>query len=100
GVDRVSGVQRLQLQLLGDAVDGGLGLAAVELDLAAQVIVRIDDAEHDVGVRHRSVGPAEAIACRPGARAGALRTNAQQAALIDPGDAAAAGADRAHVDLR
>ena len=43
---------------------------------------------------------AVAVAGRPGPRAGALRADPQHAALVDPGDRAAAGADRADVDHR
>ena len=42
--------------------------------------------------------PAFAVADRTGFGAGAARTDLEQAALVDPGDAAAAGAERGDVD--
>ncbi len=100
-VDRIGGLdQARQIQLPGDACAmAASALARSSLMLAAQIIVGIDDAEHDIGVGHRRIGAAEAVAGGPRARAGALRPDLEEAARIDPGDRAAARADRAHIDL-
>ena len=57
-------------------------------------------AQHEVRVGDRDLFAALVVANRPGVRPGALRADAQEAALVDPGDAAAAGADRGEVDER
>ena len=61
---------------------------------------RIEPAEHDVGVGDGRLGAAAAVADRAGIGAGALRPDLERADLVDPGDAAAAGADLDHVDHR
>ena len=56
--------------------------------------------EDEVRVRvRRSVIPAP-VARRPWTRPGRLRTVAKRAGLVDPGERAAAGADRQHLDRR
>ena len=72
----------------------------VELHRTAEEEIRVDAAEHDVGVGRRRRRAAAAVAGRARHRAGALRADAQQSALVDPGDRAAAGADGADVDHR
>ena len=57
-------------------------------------------AEQQVGVGHGRLAPAAAVAGRAGLRAGAVRPDLQQAERVDPGDAAAAGADLDHLDHR
>ena len=59
-----------------------------------------DGADHDMRVGRRGLGAALAVAGRPGIGAGALRADAQHAAIVDPGDRAAAGADRDDVEHR
>ncbi len=61
---------------------------------------RCDVAEHDVGVGHGRLDPAEAVAGRAGRRARAARADVQAAGLVEPGDRAAAGADLGDVDRR
>src|SRR5947207_645041 len=73
---------------------------AIERQLAAEPGVAAEPAEHEVGVGHRRLGAAAAIARRTRHRLGALRADAQRATLVDPGDGAAAGADRVDVDDR
>ena len=73
--------------------------AGVELQPPAGEVVGIEVAEHDGGVGHRRFGAAAAVAGGPRApsqpTAGPTRS---AAARVEPGDAAAAGADRVHVD--
>ena len=73
---------------------------AIEPDASAKEERRIDIAEYQSGVGHRGVLAAGRIAGRTGHRAGALRADAQHPALFDPGDAATAGTDAAHVHRR
>ena len=65
----------------------------VQLDLTAEKVVRVEAAEHQVGVGHRGLAAAFAVADRTGVGAGAARTDAQRAAGIHPGNRAAAGAN-------
>ena len=71
----------------------------VEAHPAAEEVVRVDDAEHHVGVGHGRPHAAEAVAGGAGIGAGALRPHAKQPARIDMGDGAAARTHRAHVHL-
>ena len=72
----------------------------VERNLAAEEVVGIEPAEQQVRVGDRRLGAALPVAGRPGHRAGAAWTDPHQAAGIDPGDAAAAGAHLDDVDDR
>ena len=83
--------------LLLDAAPRAFG---VELHRAAEEIVGIEPAEHDVGVGDGRLGAATAIADRPRIGARALRPDFQRADIVEPGDRAAAGADLDHVDHR
>ena len=83
--------------VLGDrALGGGAAYrqAAVEQRGAVEV------AEHDVRVRHGRAGAAAAVGGGAGRGAGAVRPDLERAAGVDPGDAAAAGADLREVDHR
>ncbi len=82
----------------GDTVDRGLGGSAVEMAPAAEKARRIEIAEHQVGVGDGRRVAAGAVAGGTGNRAGALRADMQDAAGIDPGDRAAAGADAGDVE--
>ena len=86
-----------EAELLAEPGDRGAGGRGVERHAAARERLRIDPAEHEVGVGHRRAGAAAAVAGRAGIGAGALRADAQPSGL-GIGDRAAAGADR--VDVR
>ena len=85
---------------LGDALDqrtfGGLD---IEPHLTAEKAVGGEPPEHEVGVGHRRLGAAAAVAGRPRHRSGALRSDAK-AALLHPRDRAAAGADLENIHHR
>src|SRR2546428_7025866 len=68
--------------------------------LAAEPGVGADPAEHQIGVGDGRLVAAAAVAGRARHRLGAVRPDAQGAAVVDPGDRAAAGADRVDVDDR
>ena len=70
----------------------------VEGHLAAEEVVGVEAAQHHVGVGHRGLGAALAVAGGAGVGAGAARPDAEQAADIDMGDGTAAGADGGVVD--
>ena len=99
GVDRVGRLDQADAERRGDSFHRLLGERPLEPHAAAEEIVRVDDAEHDVGVGHGRLAAAGAVAGWARHGAGALRPDVEQAARIDPGDRAAAGADRTHVDL-
>nr|WP_228430976.1 hypothetical protein [Baekduia soli] len=63
-------------EAVGDARDRCVGGVGVELHRAPEQ-ARREPAEHDVGVGHRRLGPAGAVAGRPGHRARAARPDAQ-----------------------
>ena len=71
-----------------------------ERHLAAEEVVGIQTAEHEVGVRHRRRVAAPAVAGGAGLGARALGSHLEGAARVDPRDAAAARADGGDVDHR
>ena len=83
---------------LGDARDRLLRRCHVEGHLAAEEVLGVDAAEQQVGVGDRRALAAGAVAGGAGVRARALGPHPQHAALVDPGDGAAARADGADVD--
>ena len=97
--DAVRGLDDGEPERPGAALlDRPLGTVDVEADLAAEEVPRVQPAEHEVRVRDRRLGAAAAVADRPRVGARALRPDAQEAARVDPGDRAAAGADLDEVD--
>ena len=62
--------------------------------VAAEEVVGVEAAEHDVGVGERGLLAAAAVAGGARIGAGALRPDLQEPAGVDPADRAAAGADR------
>ena len=63
-------------------------------------MLRINSSQDDIGVGDSGLDAACAVARGPGFSAGAPRPDAQHAASVDPGDRAAARADRANVEHR
>ena len=76
-----------------------LGRALVERHPAAEEVARVEPAEEEVRVGHGRLRSAAPVAGRARIGAGALRPDAQ-AARLEPGERAAAGADRVDVDER
>src|SRR5262249_39306489 len=66
----------------------------------AEEEVRVEIAEDEVGVGHRGLPAAEAVAHRPGIGPGAVGPDLQEAERVDARDGAAAGADLDHLDHR
>ena len=70
----------------------------VDLHPAAEEVVRVEPAEHEIRVGRRRLGSALAVCDRARLGAGAPRPHVQEAALVEPADRASAGADRRHRD--
>ena len=66
----------------------------------AQEIVRVEQAQDQIRIRHGGLGPAPPIAGRPRIGSGAFRAHHGQAHIAQPGDAAAAGPYFNHVHHR
>ena len=85
---------------LGQRVEGARRRLEVELEVARQQELRRQPPEERVGVGHRRLRPAAAVAGRPGIGARALRADLEDAGGVDPGQAAAARPDRPGVHHR
>ena len=89
----------MTLKPMGAAIFSSTALAAfsIEFHAPAGEEVGVQVAQHQVGVRAGGFGAPQAVAGRARVGARALRPHAQQAALVDPADGAAARADGDHV---
>ena len=72
----------------------------IEAHLAAEKELRVEIAEHQIGIGHGRLVAALPVAGRARIGAGAVRPDLEQPEAVDPGDAAAAGADLDHLDHR
>ena len=88
------------LQLARQLADHPARRHLVERHPAAQEVLRIEPAQHDIGVGHGGPGAAAAVGGRAGHGAGRARADLEGAGLVEMGDRAAAGTDRVHVDHR
>ena len=100
--DRLGGCLHVEPERLADmSADRALrGIEVEPGELAADRPIRIDAAEHDMGVGQGRALVALAVAGGSGHRTRAFRADVQQAAAIDRGDRAAAGADGGDLDHR
>src|ERR1700751_4096902 len=97
--DAAGALEQSKAQPIANVFYRAFGTALVELDAAPSEIVRIDVAEHDVGVGHCRYLASLAVANRARDRACAFRSDPHGARrLIEPHHATAAGADRLEVD--
>ena len=85
---------------LGEVRHRLVGALRRKRHLAAEEVVRIQAAEHEVGISHRRCVAASAIAGGAGLGARALRPHLEGAARVGSRDAAAARADGRDVDHR
>ena len=100
-VDGIGRHLRRQPEALGHVpLQRALRRRDVERDGAAGEVLWIDRAQHDIGVGHRGMPAAAAVAGGSGLGAGALRADRDPFQGIEPGDRAAAGADLDHLDHR
>ena len=82
-------------------VDRLSGRGDIELiEFAADGARRVDPPEHQVGVRHRRLGVAEAVAGGAGIRPRRVGPDLQKTTVVHRGDRAAAGADGCDLDHR
>ena len=88
----------LDTERLGQTVEGGVGRGAVDLHGAAQEEVGIEIAEGEVGIGHRGLAAAAAVAGRPRLGAAALGSDMERAEFRPVRDRAAAGADLDQLD--
>ena len=79
-------------------VDRFRGAAGVDPKGTPEEVILAQPFEHNIGVGDRRVNSADVVTRRPRLGACALRADPQQAAAVEPGEAAASGADRMHVD--
>ena len=79
---------------------GLLGLVRVERNSAAQKVLGIEIADQQGGVGEGRRPAALAVAGWAGPGAGTVRADLQVAALVNPADAAPAGADRLNIQNR
>ena len=98
--DALRGLELVEAELPAERGDRRGAPPPVELHARRRGNLRVEAAEHHVGVGHGRARAAAAIGGRAGPRAGALRPDAERAAGIDIGDRAAARADRVDVDHR
>ena len=97
--DGVGGAHGVVAERRGDLLrDGSFGGVAVERHGAAEEPGRAEPAEDEVGVGVGRLFAAALVGRRTRVGAHALRPVAQAAARVDPGDAAAAGADGDDLD--
>jgi hypothetical protein len=100
-VDAERGVAHGKPQRARDFVlDGGGRELGIQPHAAAGEIITVDVSEHQRSIGHGRVLAATAITRRTGICAGGVRADAQATTAIDPGDAAAAGADGVHIHHR
>ena len=81
-------------------LDGLAGKLRVERDGAARQRARTQPAQHKLRVGNGRVLAAQPIGCGAGSGAGALWPGVKKARIVDPGDRAAAGADRMDLNRR
>jgi hypothetical protein len=74
--DAFGDLHEVAVEAGGELANGGTGRRVVQSHLAAEEVVRINPAQHDVGIGHRRLGPAATVSDRPGLRARALRRHA------------------------
>ncbi len=80
--------------------DRSAGKRAVEIDGATGQRAGAQAPQHELRVCNGGVLASEPISGRTGPRTGALRTDMQEARIVDPGDGAATGANRVDFDRR
>ena len=92
--DGSGGLRLVEAERVCDPVaDDAAHLVDIRRAVEATDGARIDPAKQQVGVGHRGLLPAPAVADRPRRRARALGPHAQDAAFVHPRDAAPASAD-------
>ena len=99
GMNADCGLGHGKINPFGHGGDRALRRRRVQLEAAGEG-VRIDVTKYHAGVGDGGGHAAAPIAGGAGFGAGAMRTDLKNAGIVDPGDAAATGTDRVHVDHR
>ena len=100
-MDTIGGLHDLSSHRAGDVtLDRLTGKIRVYWDGAAGKGDGVQVAEKQVGVGHRRLVIATPVTGRAGHRAGALRPDFERSGLVQPSDAAAAGADLRDINDR
>src|SRR5271166_4778257 len=81
-------------------LDGRTRLARVEPDRTADQMIGVDVTENDIGIRQGRLGAPEVVTDRTRRSAGAVRSDLQCPAGVDPDDRAAACPDFGQIDRR
>jgi hypothetical protein len=97
-VDPARRGEPVDAELRSYLVDRGFGGRPVETTPAAEKACRIEIAQYQIGVGDRRGCAAATVASGAGDRAGALRTDMQDAARVDPGYRAATRANAGDVE--
>ena len=98
--DPLGALARVESQLARQPLDRRVRRTGVELDVTGQRHVGAQVAEDEVGVGHRRLGAATAVARRSRVGARAARPDPQRAARVAPADGASARSDGVDVDHR
>ena len=93
-------LHRIHAHFASQPPDGALRRGAVERDAAAERVLGGEPPQYQVGVGYGGLGAAASIAHGSRYGTGAARTHSQDAARVEPGDAAAARADVVESDHR
>ncbi len=100
-LDAGGGIHHVHPQRIGDVgLERGARRGEIELLRTPEEIIRVEKAAHEVGIGDGRQRAAAAVAGRSGIGARALRSDIEEAAAVEPGDRAAAGRDRGHVERR
>src|SRR5262245_30537359 len=97
-VDTLSRRHAVESEPFGDAVDGCFRRATIEARTATKEIVRVEKPEDEIGICHRGVAAAAAIARRARPGAGTLGPNMQHAAVVDTCNRPAPSTDAGDVE--
>ena len=101
GDDAVDAARRLDggdAEFGAETAERRLGRGEVELHLAAEEVVGVDQPEQEIGVGDRRRRPAASVAGRARVRSGAVRPDLEEAEIVDPRDRTAARADLDQID--
>ena len=98
GVDAPREFGHADAGLGGYLADGGFRFGDIDRHRAAGKRLRVEVAEHEVGIGHRGLLAAASVAGRAGQGARALRADLEQAQFVQPRNAAATCADLDQLD--
>ena len=98
--DRLRRLHAVETDAVAELVELRFRLRHAERDGAAEEVVRVEPPQREIGIGDGDLLATGVVADRAGIGAGALRADAEEPALVDPGDRAAARADGGEIDRR